>query len=168
MQIEDIFQSLTSTILNTTDPSAVRINWPLDGSPFQTIDQDICYLAISSTDNQQSRQFYHEYDELDPQTASSSVTYIDAFRVMWTIYGPGSSDNADMIRANLNTEQTTSTLEASGIALITDISMPLRQPELFNGQWWPRTSFYANFTQLVKRESTTPYLATADIQIEEG
>lgn len=167
-EIESSFQSLTFSLLNWPDGSMVRIEWPQDGGAFESIEQDVCYLAISPTDNAQTRQFYTEYTEQDSASATSSQTYIDAFRVLWLFYGPSSTDNADLVRASLNLDSTTDSLMASNLALITDIPVPMRQPELFNGQWWPRCSFYANFTQLVKRESTTPYLASADIQIEEG
>lgn len=167
-QLEDFFQSLTSTILNTTDPSAVRITWPTDGAPSWSITEDVCFLKVTPADNPYSHQFHKDYTELDANNATENLTYTNGIRVMWVLYGPNSSDNADLIRSQLNVSSTTQTLAASNLALVTDIPVPVRQPELFDGQWWPRASFYANFNELVIRQSTVPYLQSANVQVEES
>lgn len=165
-QLENLFQSLTSTILNTTDPSVVRISWPTDGSPSWSINQDICFVQVTPVDNGYNQQMMTDYSVLDANTANANLTYTAGVRVSWTLYGPSASDNADVIRYSLFTDSTTSTLMASNVALVTDVPMPIRSPELFNGEWWNRASLYANFNELVIRTSTVPVLQTADVQVK--
>ncbi|WP_206923025.1 phage neck terminator protein [Alicyclobacillus suci] len=174
VQLEDIFQSLTSQLLGTTDPSAVRITWPKDGAPSWSIDDDVCFVSVTPSDNSYTRQLQTDYSPLDQESLNSTLAYTAGVRVSWTLYGPNSSDNADLIRATLFSDSTKSTLISNDLALITDVPMPIRQPELFNGEWWNRATLYADFNHLVKRQSTVPYLqsadvlVSADVEIKEG
>jgi len=167
-QIENIFQSLTSSLLGTTDPSVVRINWIPDGAPSWSISQDICFISITPTDNTYTRQLQTDYTELDANNANSNLTYTMGIRVAWTLYGPNAADNVDVIRSGLFLDSTLSTLSANNIALVTDVPVAIRTPELFNGQWFNRASLYANFNELVIRQSSIAYLQTANVQVEEG
>lgn len=164
-QLENIFQSLTSQFLGITDPSAVRISWPTDGAPSWSITDDVCFVAVTPSDNSYTRQLQTDYTELDANNANANLTYTAGVRVGWTLYGPSASDRADLIRASLFFASTTSALISNNLALITDVPMPIRQPELFNGEWWNRATLYANFNELVIRQSTVPYIQTANVQV---
>lgn len=167
-QLENIFQSLTSGFLNTTDPSVVRINWPQDGAPAFGIADDVCFISLTPIDTPYSHQVQTDYTELDIDNANSNLTYNAGIRVGWTLYGPSSFDNAALIWSQLFTDSTKDTLASNNLALVTDVSQPVRTPELFNGQWFNRASLQGTFNELVIRASSVPYLQTADIQIEEG
>lgn len=167
-QIEDTFQSLTSTILNTTNPSAVRVEWPTDGAPSWSISEDVCFIAITPMDDPYAHPMQTDYSPNDDTTVNVSMTNTDVFRVTWAFYGPDCWDNARIVRSQLFSDTTRTTLQASNIALVTDVPLPVRSPELFNGQWWNRTTLYANFNELVIRTSTVPYLTSADVQVKEG
>ncbi|MCL6442068.1 MAG: hypothetical protein K6T83_01155 [Alicyclobacillus sp.] len=167
-QLEDFFQSWTSQILGTSDPSAVRINWPTDGAPGWKITDDVCFLAISPTDDAYTRQLHIDYSELDEYNANADLAYTATFRVTWTFYGPNAADRADLVRSQLFTPAATSAFVASNLALVTDVAMPYRFPELFNGQWWNRATFNATFNELVIRQSSVPYIQTVNLQTQEG
>lgn len=167
-QIEDLFQSVTSQILGTTDPSAVRIGWPTDGAPGWEINQDVCFILVNFNDDPTNQQIETSYQTLDSNDATVNTTYTQGVRVSWTIYGPNSFNNAGLIRSSLVQENYRNILAASNVALVTAIPMPTRVPELFNSQWWERSSFYANFNELVNRQSSVPYLQGSNVQILEG
>lgn len=162
-QLQTIFQSLVSQILNTTDPGAVRIAWPQDGAPAWPIDYDVCFLLIQPDTDPYTQQIEQTWGQQDAQNAAVSLSYTFVFRVGFTFYGPNSFDNADLVRSQLFTDATTTSLAASNLALITDVPMPMRAPELWGGQWWDRSDLVARFNQLVIRNSTTPFVASAPV-----
>jgi len=55
-------------------------------------------------------------------------------------------------------------MQKKNLALITDVSMPARIPELYNNQWWERTDFSATFNEAVIREKQVPYILSTDIR----
>lgn len=167
-QLEDIFQSLTSTFLGTNHPSAVRINWPQDGAPSFGVKEDVCFISVTPVDTSYAHQVQTDYSQLDTDNANANLTYNAGIRVGWVLYGPSSFDNAALIWSQLFAESTKDTLASNNLALVTDVSQPIRTPELFNGQWFNRASLNATFNELVIRVSSVPYLQTADIQIKEG
>ncbi len=167
-QIEDLFQSLVSQMLNTTDQGAVRIEWPTGGAPGWPIDYDVCFLSINYDDDPYTQQMHVEYSENDSTTANADLVYTAALRVIFTFYGPNSFDNADLVRSSLFQEPYKTTLASNNLALITNVQMPTRAPELFNGQWWNRTTFFARFYELVTRNSTVPYIVSAPVTTQEG
>ncbi|SFU71103.1 phage neck terminator protein [Alicyclobacillus macrosporangiidus] len=167
-QIEDIFQTWTSQALGVTDPGAVRIGWPMDGAPAWHITDDVCFVLVTYVDNPITRQIERSYSPLDPDNANMAHSYIDSVRVSWTLYGPNAFERADIIRAALFQPSTTDTLAANNLGLVTDVPMPIRVPELFNGQWWSRATLYADFNQLVIRQTSVPYITGSDVRIVEG
>lgn len=167
-QLENIFQSWTSTVLNTTDPSAVRISWPQDGAPVWGIDDDVCFIAVTPIDTVYSHQVQTDYSEYDANNANVNLTYSAGIRVGWTLYGPNAYDRAGVLWSQLFSNDAKDTFASSNLALILDVPQPIRTPELFNGQWFNRATLYANFNELVIRNSTVPYLQTPDVQVIEG
>ncbi|GLG01830.1 hypothetical protein Alches_18710 [Alicyclobacillus hesperidum subsp. aegles] len=166
-QIEDLFQSWTSQVLGVTDPSAVRIGWPMDGSPAWEIGSDVCFILVSYADSPYTRQIQTDYAPLDDANAQVNQTYTVGLRVSWTFYGPNAFSHADLVRSALYLDSTTQTLASSNVALVTDVPMPLRAPELFDGQWWDRVTFWAQFNELVMRQSSVPYIGSATISVED-
>ncbi|WP_062306578.1 phage neck terminator protein [Alicyclobacillus sendaiensis] len=164
-QLEDFFQSWTGQALGTTDPSAVRIGWPTDGSPGWQVADDVCFLMVQYTDNSYTRQIQTEYDPLDAANAQVSQVYTVGIRATWTFYGPNAWSNADLVRASLYRDATTQMLAANNLSLIPDVPMPVRVPELFNGQWWNRVTFFADFYELVIRQTSVPYIAEVDVTV---
>lgn len=167
-QIENIFQSLTSQLLGTTDPSVVRIGWPEVGAPAWAIGDDVCFLLVNYADNPITRQLETVYSAASSTDATATLAYTVVARINWTLYGPDAFDYADVIRSGLFTEPVKTTLAQNNLALVTDVMMPVRAPELFNGQWWNRATFYAEFNELVIRQSTVPYIQTAPVTTQEG
>lgn len=172
-QIEDFFQNLTLQMLGL-DPIAlanderVRIAWPTKGAPAWGINEDVAFLLVNYDDDPITRQRDISYQNADPDNADRTVSYIRVLRVNWICYGPNSFDDMDTIRNGLYLPQFKQLLMASNIALILDVPVPTRSPELFNGQWRERTSFYARFNEKVVRHADIPYLQSADVKIVKG
>lgn len=175
-QAEDFFQNLTLLMLGL-DPAApanqsrARVGWPVfpsKGMPGWEINEDVAFLLVNYDGDPITQQRDITYQNVDPDNADRVVSYTRVLRINWICYGPNSFDDMDAIRNGLYLPQFKQLLMASNIALIFDVPVPVRSPELFNGQWWERTSFYARFNEKVVRHADVPYLQSADVQIVKG
>lgn len=172
-QVEDFFQNLTLQVLGL-DPASpanqnrVRIGWPEKGAPAWKITEDVAFLLVNFDDDPITRQVDVSYQDKDADNADRFVSSTRVIRVNWICYGPNSFDDCDLIRNGLFMNENTMLLALSNLALITDVPMPMRSPELFNGQWWDRTSVYARFNEKVIRHADVPYIKIADVQVVKG
>jgi len=170
VKIEDFFQDLTLRMLNLnpTAPASqkrVRTTWPTKGAPAWKITEDVTFLLITFDDDSVTRQMDVAYLNKDANNANRIMSYTRVIRVNWICYGPHSSEDADTIRSSLFLPQIAEQLLKNNMALITDVSMPMRTPELFNGQWWERASLFVRFNEKVVRQSEIPYITSADVRI---
>jgi hypothetical protein len=171
-QLEDAFYNLTCTVLglDPLDPNnlgLVRIAFPEDGAPAWGIDDNIVFIQVTAIDNKLARGQDIIYTGNDNVSISQQTGYTRVHKVAWSLYGPNAYDNADLLRYNLFSQTYTTQLLLQNLFLITDVPMPQRTPELYNGQWWERTDFYAEFNELVIRESVIPNIASPNFVIIE-
>lgn len=171
-ELENAFYNLTCLVLgidplDTANASKVRIAWPTGGAPSWGIDEDVVFIRITAVDNKLTRNQDILFTGNDPIWAAQETGYTRVHKVDWTLYGPNSYDNADLIRYNIFNQIYTTKLKADNLFLITDVPMPQRAPELFSGQWWERTEFYAEFNELVIRRTAVPYLTSPTFVIVE-
>jgi len=169
-ELEDFIQNVTCKMLNLDmtkkeNQGKVRISWPTDGAPAWKIEEDIVFLRITPIDDKLARQLNIIYnpDEGDNTSLKKKTGYTRVHKIDWTLYGPNSYDNADLIRYSIFDFDYMQEFKSKNIFLITDVPMPNRLPELYNGQWWERTDFSAIFNESVIRESKTPYITSTDI-----
>ena len=168
--IEDFFQEITCEMLGIDlskkeNQSKVRIAWPTGGAPGWKINDDICFLRITPVDDKLARELNICYDPVknDEPYAKKQVGYTRVHKINWTLYGPNSYDNADVIRHMIFDFDYMKKFKEKNLFLITDVPMPTRLPEYYNGQWWERTDFSASFNEGVTRESQVPYIKSAEI-----
>lgn len=168
--IEDFFQEITCEMLGIDlskkeNQSKVRIAWPTGGAPGWKINDDICFLRITPVDDKLARELNICYDPVknDEPYAKKQVGYTRVHKINWTLYGPNSYDNADVIRHMIFDFDYMKKFKEKNLFLITDVPMPTRLPEYYNGQWWERTDFSAAFNEGVTRESQIPYIKSAEI-----
>ena len=156
--IEDFFQEITCEMLGIDlskkeNQSKVRIAWPTGGAPGWKINDamtrqlNICYDPVKN----------------DEPYVKKQVGYTRVHKINWTLYGPNSYDNADIIRHMIFDFDYMKKFKEKNLFLITDVPMPTRLPEYYNGQWWERTDFSATFNEGVTRESEVPYIKNAEI-----
>ena len=171
-QIEDFFQNITSLMLGLDmtqqiNQGKVRISWPTGGAPSWKITEDIIFLRITPIDDKMARQLnvIYNVDELDNSYLKKKIGYTRVHKIDWTLYGPNSYDNADIIRNLIFDFDYMSEFKEKNLFLITDVPMPTRLPELYNSQWWERTDFSATFNESVIREKQTPFITGTDFKI---
>lgn len=171
-EIEDFFADITAKMLDLdlTQPQnkgKIRIAWPSNGAPSWKIDEDVIFLRITPVDDKLARELNIVYykNELDNDNADKKTGYTRVHKIDWTLYGPNSYDNADLIRHLIFDNDFMYEFRNKNLYLITDVSMPTRLPELNNGQWWERTDFSATFNEAVIREKKVPYIISGDIRL---
>ena len=151
-----------------TDPnrfSAVRQGWQQVGQPAWNIAADICVVRCEPLDTEYGR-VRDSVQTLSDTTAVFTDTYTRAWRVYWTFYGPNSTDRARAVRSALVTiQQFADLLASAGWYVNPSIPMPSRVPELFQGQWWPRTDMYADFNEQVTETYTTGVVEQVPVSI---
>lgn len=169
-QIEDIFATETCKMLGI-DPDLpenkgkVRLTWPTKGAPGWKIDEDVVFIRVTPEDDKIARHQDILYKDVSNDYVLKEVGYTRVHKVDWTLYGPNSYDNADKIRFKILSQDYFEDFKKSNLFLITDVSMPTRLPELFNGQWWERTDFTASYNELVVRRSQLNYILGTDIRL---
>ena len=172
-EIEDFFQNITSQILGldmTKDENQgkVRLAWPTSGAPSWKINEDVVFLRVTPIDDKVARTLNISYDtqEEDNEYLKKKIGYTRVHKIDFTLYGPSSYDNADLIRYSLlDPHLFKSEFKIKNIFVIPDIPMPTRLPELYNAQWWERTDFSAAFNEGVVREQQTPFIQSVEIEL---
>jgi hypothetical protein len=172
-QLEDFFADITYKILGL-DPTLkenkgkVRLAWPQGGAPSWKVNEDIVFLRITPIDDKQARQLNIIYntDDEDKDYLKKQTGYTRVHKVNWTLYGPNSYDNADLIRyAILEPNLYKEDFKSKNLFIVTDVPMPTRLPELYNNLWWERTDFSATYNEAVIRETKTPYIKSASFEL---
>ncbi|MGG3012295.1 hypothetical protein ABEO98_22775 [Brevibacillus parabrevis] len=164
--IENIFWNCTIQNLGL-DPAAkesqkrIRIGYPAEGAPAWKRTDNVGFILVTLADDPITQQAEISYTRASETTAIRSTSYTRVIQVSWTFYGPSSFDDADKVRAGLYR----SPLLYSPLHLITEVTSPIRLPELFGGQWWERTSFTAQFNEKVVRSTNVNYIQSAEVQI---
>ncbi|MBX4266540.1 phage neck terminator protein [Clostridium estertheticum] len=172
-ELEDVFYNLTCLVLgiDITDPAnegKVRIAWPTNGAPTWKITEDVAFLRVTPQDDKLTRHQDIIFTGNDPLWAAQETGYTRVHKIDWTLYGPNSYDRSDLIRYNIFSQKYTTKLKENNLFLITDVPMPTRLPELYNGQWWERTDFSATFNELVVRRTEIPYILSPNYKIIEN
>lgn len=170
-EIERVFVEITCEMLDIDlskkeNHHKVRKAWPTNGAPAWSIDEDIVFLRITPIDDKMARQqnIIFNPHEQDKAYAKKQTGYTRVHKVNWTLYGPNSYDNADIIRHLIFDYDYMKKFKDKNLFLVTDVPMPTRLPEYYSGQWWERTDFSATFNEAVIRESKVPYITGTDIR----
>lgn len=152
-----------TTISDPNAYSSVRIGWQPQGQPGWLISEDVCILRCTPT--------FSEYSKMRDVTGAGSgdtFTATDVFtrawRVYWTFYGPNSLDHARAVRSALVTIRfVDELLAASNLYVNPAIDEPSGSPELFQGQWWDRSDFYADFNEEITEVFSAQTVASVEI-----
>lgn len=161
----------------------VRVGWQTTGQPFENVADDICYLRAVEDDDPYNRVrdvriFPTNYDEGlyneggydDPQAVggfTQVTTYTRVWRVSWTLYGPNSFDRARMLRSALFGQSSHDLFAGSNLYFVTDVSAPRRVPEYFNGEWWERMDFEAQFNEAVSEVEAITTVGSVEVILED-
>lgn len=165
-QIEDIFQSLTTSLTSLDPNSGIRISWQQDGAPGWPIKYDVAFIRAVRVPDPITRQRDTNYQVQDPTTIQMTAAYTRVHMISWIVYGPNSDTNIELIRDGLFLPAAKLTLAQNNLYMVLDVPPPQYVPELFNGQWWPRYDLQVRFNELVERYSTVPSIASVNITVE--
>jgi len=168
-QIENIFQTQTTKMLGySTAPingipqnqDKVRIAFARAGAPAFKITDNICFLQITTQDDQYNRQRNSMHQELDSLFVKKKTSYTRVHKIKWTCYGSNSFDNIEKIRNGIFLDEYVNTFHLNNLYLILDVPAPSRIPESFNGQWWERSDFEVLYNEKVVRELSIPIITS--------
>lgn len=151
-QINAIMQPLTLGMLGlaaSSTSSAVRIQWPTQGAPFQDVADDVCYLACVPMDDPYDRIRDRANLPASDPNLEEQWNYTRAWSIKWCFYGPNSTDRARALRSALYQDYFTNKLSLSQLFPVSDFSECVRVPELLDGQWFERVDFAAEFYEFV-------------------
>jgi hypothetical protein len=167
-QINTLMQSWTCGALgiNPVDPTQVRYDWPTQGQPFQTVNQDICYLSCLLQDSQYSRVRNKTYTGSGPVV--ENWTYTRNWRISWTLYGPNSLDRARAIHTATFIDYFNDLLNGSSLFPISEPAEPVRMPENFNAQWWERVDFSIDTYENVTETISDGVVTSVEIKVYDG
>ena len=166
--LEKIYWNVTEKLIGL-DPTLpvnankVRISWPTGGAPAWKITEDVTFIRIGDADDPLNIPRDTTSTPIDANTTTLSSTYTRVLTVHWSLYGPNSYDNAFLIRNNLYNQDIHDQLANNNMYIITEISTPIRSPELFADQWWEHTSMQATFNEFIKVDSVANLITTASI-----
>lgn len=168
-QVDGVMQSVTLALLGLPDNAygKVRVGWQQQGQPTGTIDEDVAYVRCSEDDDEINRTRDVEYQDVSPTTVAELSTYHRVWRVMWTLYGPNSFDNARKLRSGLYTQVTHDIFAVRNVALYTvmDLEAPRRVPEFVSGQWWERVDFECQFNELTTERVDVNAVASTEVLV---
>lgn len=164
-EIEELICNVTVDILGLDETASerVRIAWPTDGAPAWKISDDVIFIRVYPRDDPYGQQKSFTQVVNDDESITQTEGYTNVIAVDWILYGPNSYDDADTIRNGLTHNKI---LRTNNMHLIFNRPAPVRFPELFNGQWWERSSLTAYFNHLVSREYVIPTIAAAKVVIK--
>lgn len=180
-QLEVLFWKVTMQMLGYTeaqiaaynDPNnpkkdcPVRISWPAVGAPAWKRGDDVVFIRIGEDDDpiNMLRDVVYEPKEDDPDTAVEQTGQTRVLRVHWVCYGPHAFDTASKIRRLLYTAKYRQPLSDNQIYLVPSTRAPVRAPENFEGQWWDRADYSAQFNDLVQTNVDVPYIKSATVTV---
>lgn len=165
-EVQNIMQAMTMQVLNTSNYGDVRISWQTQGQPAWKVSDDKVFIsAIQVDDAYSSIRDVKPVSNYDDTHVLSTSTYVRVWQVDWCCVGPKSFDAATDIKSALFNAVFLDPLSLQGLYPVTDYGVPIRAPELFDGQWWERVDFKAKFNELVTEDFIESSIGSADIFI---
>ena len=167
-ELEEIFRSLTVSMLGTSPTPDVRISWPEDGAPAWKITENVTFLQVIEKDDRINRQRDESFIASSPDSEVIRVNeYTRVIQISWTFYGPDSYENSQLVRDGLFLQEYHDVLADDEIYLIPDIAAPRRAPELFQGRWWKRCDMAASFNEKIRKETTVNTIESAEMVVND-
>jgi hypothetical protein len=152
-----------------TDPlvwNTVRIGWQLSGQPGPDVLTDTITVRSTPIDTEFSR--LRNSIGLPPESTviTQQDVYTRTWSVHWELYGSDAILNAKLIQSALiKASFADALLSALNLYVNPNIKEPIRNPELFQGQWWERVDFDAEFNEEITETLTVNTVASVEVEI---
>ena len=154
------FVSFSNPIYNTR----VRTSWEQKGAPAFAITDDVLFLQCVPNSSS-----YNVRDESwtevtgNPEIMLKNRSYTREWRVSFIAYGPNSFDSIRLIKTMLLEDFSHDMLARENLYYVPDTNTPVRNPELFESQWWERVDYVANFNEYVNESITLDKVASIPV-----
>ena len=168
MQVEDVFQSLTVSMIAGSPAADVRIAWPTDGAPSFAVTDDVAFLKLTEIESPITVQREEEFIQSgSPETDSMQMSYTRTWQVNWVFYGPASWDNSTTVRNKLFHQENHDTLALSNLYMVPDFTPATRFPELWQTMWYERVDLKILFNEKVDINREEHHLESAGIIVQD-
>lgn len=146
--------------------SQVRVDWQLQGQPgWSPDDPDTVMIGCKTVPSEYSNM-RDVTNSANGDTITQTDVYTRCWRTSWTFYGPNCVDNARAVRSALIKVQFIADLLAqSNLYIQPNISEPLRVPENFEGQWWPRVDMVAEFNEQIAETTSVGTVKSVQVSL---
>jgi|SRR5215469_335424 len=163
-EVQNIMQTMTMQVLDTTNFGDVRIDWPTQGQPAWKVSDDVAFVRATQVDDPYDQIRDMQWQQFDATHVANVSTYVRVWEINWCFVGPNSFDRAATLKSALFWPMWM--LPLGGLAPLTEYGAPIRAPELFDGQWWERVDFRAKFNELVTEAPLEQTIASVEIVVE--
>lgn len=165
-QLEDLFQTLTVSMLGGSPPADIRISWQSDGAPAFTFTDNVGFIRITEEPNYYNIAREVKYfDVSSPDGLLREISYTRVIKVRWVFYGPLAYENASLIREAIYYQENHNILAEQKIYHVVDDAHPIRMPENFQGRWWNRYDIEMFFYEQIIRSTEVGYVKSVDVTI---
>lgn len=170
-QMFALWQPLTCDMLGlaSIDPSrqfTVRKAWQSAGAPAWKIDENIISIRCTLTNNWYDKVRDVIATKNSDVSVISNIEYTRVWSIRFIGYGPNIFDMIRLVRSALLLDWTHDTLAVSSLYVMTELGTPLRNPELFEGQYWERTDLEIELYEQVNETLIAPSIASVEILLE--
>lgn len=183
-QVEALAQNIVMQILQTSDPKAVRIDWPTGGQPSWGIGDDVVFIGAKEDDDWYNRIREVHYPPFegggyggggygdsgyggvaDVGLLTEVWTYTRAWNIKFTAYGPNSFDRMRTVKSAMFYQSVHDSWALSQMFMIPDLPALARAPELFADQWWERVDLDVRFYEAVEEDISGQSVKSVEIKV---
>lgn len=143
--------------------SKVRISWQTEGSPAFAVTDDVIFIRCIEDIDTYSHVRNETWVYNNNNTATRTRVYTRSWNVAFRAYGPNSFDTIRLIKSMLLENWSHDTLAALQLYLNTEMSTPLRVPELFEGRWWEAVDFNVDLLEQVNETLVLSTVASVEV-----
>ncbi len=167
-----VLQAMTAQALGITgtpnQQQKVRVAWQVQGQPFENVNTDICYVFMV----ERGGLYDQQRNEIPGTQTTTQIqliqTYTRIWECRWHFYGPNSFDNARLVRSAIFTDYFRWQLQPFGLFAVAPFDVPLRVPEVINGQWFNRSDMRGLFYEQVTETRSVNIVASAEIVVNDA
>lgn len=175
-EIEDLFRVVVLTILGLdidTNHKRVRFPWGsnlkagIGSAPSWNRTEDVCVIYALPQDDVYNRTRNRKYEDRGGRDLITVDEHTDIHHMMFANYGPHAYECARDIRDGLFRDDIRRILKKSNFYMVPDVSAIKKVPDIYEGQWWNRVDFSAEFNEYVRRENTMMTIEEISIKATE-
>ena len=145
----------------------IRFAWPTKGAPPWTVAENIAFIQILPEQDAYSQQKHVTNIHSTADTYFRQLETTGVWKINWIFYGPNSYPNAMSVSLQMFDPDVQLLLRQNSLFPLPNFDMPVRIPELFEGQWWERVDLTIKMNAQIRVTSTKPYFKTVHIDVED-